>query len=164
MIQGFSHLAIVVPDLEKAREFYEKMFGFKFWKEETWDAPHEEADLAVGLKNSAARGYIMIGVNCYLEFWQFSSPVPKGDPKERGANDYGIRHICFQVDDVMKEFERLEALGGIVMGRPSRKGDEQMAIYCRDPFGNIIELMESGALFPPLIDLDGISAEGTFEG
>ncbi len=158
MIQGLSHVAISVPDLERAREFYTQMFGFKLWTKESWEAPNDVYDHGVGLKNSAARGYIMVGVNCYLELWEYASPRPQGSPLERGANDYGIRHLSFEVDDVLKEFERLEKLGGIVMNRPGRKGNEKTAIYCRDPFGNIIELMEAGgSFFPPLEDLDAIN-------
>lgn len=161
MIQGVSHFAISVPDLEKARDFYRDMFGFEVWQEESWEAPNEEYDHGVGLKNSAARGCIMIGINCYLELWQYESPQPQGNPLERGANDYGIRHIAFQVDDVEKEFARLEKLGGIVMNRPARNGIQQLAIYCRDPFGNIIELMEAGDLFPPLENLPAIRGKGS---
>ena len=29
MILAFAHPALVVPDLERAREFYEAMFGFR---------------------------------------------------------------------------------------------------------------------------------------
>ena len=163
MIQGVSHVAICVPDLEKARDFYRDMFGFEVWQEESWEAPNDEYDHGVGLRNSAARGYIMTGSNCYLELWQYESPQPLGNPLEKGANDYGIRHIAFEVDNVEQEFARLEKLGGIVMNRPVRKGRQSLTIYCRDPFGNIVELMEAGEFFPSLKDLPVKGGEQMFE-
>jgi catechol 2,3-dioxygenase-like lactoylglutathione lyase family enzyme len=39
MIVGLHHPGIVVPNLEKAREFYAKMLGFQLAMEEAWDAP-----------------------------------------------------------------------------------------------------------------------------
>jgi len=36
MILAFAHPGIVVPDLDKAIEFYSKMFGFKVIGHENW--------------------------------------------------------------------------------------------------------------------------------
>lgn len=58
------------------------------------------------------------GSNCYLELWEYRSPPSDVDPRELGANDYGIRHLCFEVDDVVTEWERLRELGGIHMNPP----------------------------------------------
>ena len=37
MILAFAHPCLVVPDLERAREFYERMFGFEVLSEEGWE-------------------------------------------------------------------------------------------------------------------------------
>jgi len=66
------------------------------------------------------------------------------------------------VDDVCAEFERLKELGGKVMNAPSLNV-EQIAIYCRDPFGNIVELMETGKFFPSIDQLPGTKAAGAFD-
>ncbi len=153
MIIGFSHPALVVPDLEKALAFYRDMFGFEVWGEESWEAPSAEADHGLGVKGTSARGYILKSYNCYLELWQYHTPEKQGpDPATLGAHEYGIRHLAFEVDDVCAEFERLVQLGGIAMNAPVRI-EGQNTIYCRDPFGNIIELMEVGELFPPIAQL-----------
>jgi catechol 2,3-dioxygenase-like lactoylglutathione lyase family enzyme len=148
-----SHPGIVVPDLEQAREFYVRMFGFTVHAEESWEPPNEEYDTGTGLTNSAARGYILSGVNCFLELWQYSSPRSAGNPSARGANDYGFRHLAFEVDDVHAEVERWCRLGGQLMNQPAKNPRGRNAIYVRDPFGNIIELMESGDVFPSLESL-----------
>lgn len=139
MILAFSHPGIVVSDLEKAIEFYRDMFGFRVIGQEGWeDSP--ETDKAIGVPNSASRGAMMAGHNCFMELFEYRSPEQTApSPETFLAHETGIRHIAFYVDDVKKEFERLLSLGGsklgeIVEGAP--------AVYARDPFGNIIELAE----------------------
>ena len=55
MILAFAQPGIVVPDLEKAIEFYSKMFGFRVIGNEGWE-DSTAYDQAIGLKGSAARG------------------------------------------------------------------------------------------------------------
>lgn len=142
MILGFSHPCLVVPDLERARDFYHQMFGFEVTSEESWsDEP--EMDSAMGLEGSACRGYMMKGHNCFLELFEFSSPEStEHQSRYTGANEPGIRHLAFFVDDCWFEYKRLQALGGIPMGVPAGDQAHGCAVYCRDPFGNIIELKE----------------------
>jgi catechol 2,3-dioxygenase-like lactoylglutathione lyase family enzyme len=162
MIIGLHHLGIVVPDLDRARTFYEKMLGFELVMEESWQAPDELYDQGTGLKNSAARGYIMKGANCYLELWQYISPISSEDPTEYCANDHGLRHLCFEVDDVTAEWERLKNLGGTPMNPPVFFDDEgNGAVYCRDPFGNLIEFTTAGVGYP---SLHGLAAIGRLPG
>lgn len=142
MILAFAHPCLVVPDLERAREFYEQMFGFEVLSKEGWsDDP--AVDLATGLEKSAARGYMLKGHNCFLELFEFSAPVPTDATTHLpGADEPGIRHLAFYVDDCWEEYGRLQELGGIAMGVPAGDEEHGFAVYCRDPFGNIIELAE----------------------
>lgn len=164
MIQGFHHAGISVPDLEKARTFYEKLLGFKVVGEESWQAPNPVYDQGVGLKNSAARGLLLQGSNAYLELFEYSAPPPVGNPSARGANDYGITHLCFQVDDVQLEYQRLLDLGGISMNAPIEYPEGGGAVYCRDPFGNLIEFTTAGAGYPAVKDLPAVADEVPFAG
>jgi len=158
MATGLSHIAICVPDLERGRAFYSDMFGFELLDTLQWPVGTEMADYTVGLNDSAAKGYVMKGANCYLEIWQYSAPQPQGEPAQRGANDYGIRHLAFEVENVEEAVERLLHHGGSIMNPPKRVPEipsmsEELALYCRDPFGNILELLEVGKYFPRLVDL-----------
>ncbi len=125
MILGFAHPAIVVPDLEKAREFYEKMLGFSVVAEESWEADNEMFNSGVGLLGSGARYYMLKGHNCFLELFEYASPA-KTDPSPEtlGAHELGIRHLAFYVDDVWQELDHLKALGGIHMNEPV--GDDEL--------------------------------------
>jgi catechol 2,3-dioxygenase-like lactoylglutathione lyase family enzyme len=142
VILGFAHPGLVVPDLEKARRFYEEMFGFRYFCDEGWDND-PVADRVVGLDGSACRGVTLAGHNCYLELFEFSAPGQAAAGSDRlGPDSPGIRHLCFFVDDCRAEYERLLELGGEPLGEPTDIGGGIYTVYCRDPFGNIIELAE----------------------
>lgn len=163
MILGFAHPGLVVPDLEKAMRFYEEMFGFRHFCDEGWsDSP--VADRVVGLAGSACRGATLAGHNCYLELFEFSKPDHTGSGAEpAGAHVPGIRHLCFYVDDCRAEYERLLELGGKPLGEPTDIGGVY-TVYCRDPFGNIIELAEPPSADEDLRNLPGVDSLGSYRG
>ena len=73
MILAFAHPCLVVDDVELARSFYEKMFGFRVISNEGW-SDNPLVDGAIGSRNSSSRGYMMAGHNCYLELFEFATP------------------------------------------------------------------------------------------
>ena len=164
MILAFSHPGIVVPDLEAAREFYQAMFGFRLLSDEGWsDSP--ETDRVIGSNNSACRGYMLAGHNCYLELFQYQAPAQTAQPPaELGAHELGIRHLAFYVDDCRAEYRRLLSLGGEVLGEPMGNEAGIYVVYCRDPFGNIIELCEVPCEEENPTRLPGVSCLDRFVG
>lgn len=164
MILGFAHPALVVPDLEKARLFYEKMFGFRVLSNEGW-SKNDEVDRAIGIKGSASKGYMLAGHNCHLELFEFYSPKQTGPaPADLGPHEPGIRHLAFFVEDCHAEYRRLIELGGDVLGEPVNLGIDNYAVYCRDPFGNIIELCSVPSPDQDLRALPGVSRLGDYSG
>jgi catechol 2,3-dioxygenase-like lactoylglutathione lyase family enzyme len=164
MILGFAHPSLVVPNLEDARQFYEKMFGFTVCGTEGW-SDNPDIDEGLGLKNSSSKGYMLRGHNCYPELFQYLTPEATGlEPVNQGPNELGIRHIAFYVDDCHKELKRFVALGGQAIGNPVGSDDSGWAVYCRDPFGNIVELAEVMSQEESPVTLPGVSCLGTFEG
>lgn len=164
MILGFAHPCIVVPDADKAKVFYQQMFGFIVNSEEKW-ADARQVDAAIGVENSTVTGFMMKGHNCFLEIHQYLSPAPSTvDPSSLNANELGIRHISFLVDDCSVEAKRLVALGGTQIGEPVEVADGIYAVYCRDPFGNIIEMCEPVTASENLTSLPGVSCHSNFSG
>ena len=161
MILAFAHPGIVVPDLDKAIEFYSKMFGFKVIGHETWQ-DSDAYDSAIGLKGSAARGVMMAGYNCHIELFEYSAPAQTVAPPETFlAHETGIRHIAFYVDDPQAELDRLIALGGSALGSLPEGGG---AVYARDPCGNMIELCKIPSPEESPENLPGVKKLGNFEG
>ncbi len=141
-IVGFHHPGLVVPDLEQARTFYCEVFEFEVLKYIGWDGTEVEwPDKIIGLPNSVAKGVQLKGKNGFLELFEYQQPPPTDNPAQRQASDFGIRHLAFQVIDIQAIYDRFLAAGGTSHSKPFPVG-QAIALYCRDPFGNIIELLE----------------------
>lgn len=136
-----------MPDLDAAVAFYGALLDMEVIERDTWRAPAPEADSAVGVEGSSADGVMLRGSGSYLEIWTYHAPSQVGDdPAERGAHERGLRHLAIEVDDVRAALDRVVALGGSVMGDPLDIDDDgAAAVYCRDPFGTILELMAVGS-------------------
>ena len=142
MILAFAHPGLVVDDLEKAREFYVAMFGFRVINDEGW-SNNPVVDAAIGSSGSSCRGYMLAGHNCYLELFEFELPSQSAPhPGSLGPHEQGIRHLSFYVDDCRAEYQRCLSLGGLPLGQPAPSQSGVNAVYMRDPCGNIIELCE----------------------
>ena len=148
MIIGFHHPGIVVSNLERAAQFYGEVFGFQPIRRDDWDDTASEiVERVIDVKGSAAKCLLLKGPNCFLELFEYIKPKSHGNPHLRRANDYGLAHLAFQVSDIWAAFEAVKSAGGGIHGDPVKLGDGY-AIYCRDPFGNIIELAQIGAEEP----------------
>lgn len=164
MILAFAHPALVVPDLEQAREFYEKMFGFRVICNEGWE-PGSPSEKSTGARGSSCRGYYLAGHNCFLELFEFSAPEQTAPlPMDLLPHEPGIRHLAFYVDDVRQEYQRLLALGGQMLGELPEGENIHKAVYCRDPFGNIIELCLIPSTEEEPTVLPGVNKLGDFTG
>jgi catechol 2,3-dioxygenase-like lactoylglutathione lyase family enzyme len=142
VILAFAHAGLVVDDLERAREFYEQMFGFHLLSEEGW-RENPLVDGVIGSSGSAARTYMLAGHNCYLELFEYQAPEQSApEPAQLGPHERGIRHLAFYVDDCRAEYQRCLSLGGQPLGEPAPRDSGLDAVYLRDPCGNIIELCE----------------------
>lgn len=145
-IRGIHHVGLVVDDLDAAIAFYGELLAMEVVERDSWRAPAPMEDQAVGLNGSSAEGVMMRGSGSYLELWEYLTPEQVGDdPAARGANERGLRHLAIEVDDVPTALARVIELGGSAMGDPVELDNTgAAAVYCRDPFGTIIEFMAVG--------------------
>jgi catechol 2,3-dioxygenase-like lactoylglutathione lyase family enzyme len=149
MTTKFHHAGIVVPDLEKAHKFYAHLLGveelFRFEWDDTADpAIDSPSKQIINLAGSAAKAAMLKGENYHLELFEYLAPEQKGNPESERPCDRGIAHIAFQFDDIDAACKRLVDAGGTMHHDPVKMG-KSWAIYTRDPFGNIVELMQQDA-------------------
>jgi catechol 2,3-dioxygenase-like lactoylglutathione lyase family enzyme len=142
MIRGVHHTAISTGDLERSLRFYRDLLGFEEIFSSAWEVGAEVADRIVGLKDSSARLVMLKLGNACLELFQYSSPRPKPGEPMRPVCDHGITHICLEVSDIEREYERLKAAGMLFHCPPQEVGGGTWATYGRDPDGNVVELLE----------------------
>lgn len=139
MIIGIHHVAIGVPDMERALEFYRDVLGFEEVERTEFAGANPPVEAAIGLKEPAAKMAMLRGGNAHIELWHYTAPEP-ADLRAQ-PNDYGYPHFALEVKDIDAEHARLSAAGMTFVGPPVEFGDSA-AVYGRDPFGNVIEIYE----------------------
>ena len=145
MTAGFSHLGICVGDLDRSLRFYCQGLGF----EEV--AAHEVGPEFGGLMelDGLQLSSRMIHNNgATLELLGYGSPAVVGEPARRPMNQLGLTHLSFRVDDLEAVAARIEQFGGQVVSTTRTTldlgGTALHFVYCTDPDGVRIELMDLG--------------------
>ena len=120
------HIAITVPDPEKAAEFYIKAFGLKRVGTTDWHGAHG-VYLTDGVMNLALLHY---------RKEEFAG--------SRGSAYVGAHHFGFIVEDLPATREAIEAAGGKHwMGEPVDGGGFYEVKY-HDPDGGAFDITENG--------------------
>ena len=161
---GLHHVGVNVPDLEAGRKFYENVFGFQVIGVDNWDEGNADVNAYVGMDESSADSYMLRGANTYLEIWCYRTPASRFEPGDRCAADHGYTHLCFTVNDFDAVLEKfLKAGGSLIKPLTNARPGGAKIHYCRDPFGNIIELLEMPKRAGTRIEsLPGVAREGDF--
>lgn len=145
MILGINHVALSVPDLDRAIDFYCGLLGFQKSERLCWQAGTPESEAAAritAVDGTAADVVHLRGQNLLLEVFQFRAGGARPQDPQRPVVDHGITHLCFAVTDVDAEYERLSAAGMRFHCEPTVVGPGIRTTYGRDPFGNVIEFEE----------------------
>jgi catechol 2,3-dioxygenase-like lactoylglutathione lyase family enzyme len=121
------HIALVVKDLDKTADFYQKAFGLT--RSEKSEGP------------TAHRIYMSDGeVNIAL--LQYKGETGSG---LKNANDFvGIHHFGFQCDDLEKQQARIEGAGGKFFFDLGDPDDDDFERKFRDPNGIIFDINYKG--------------------
>ena len=138
------HVGIVVRDLELAVRFYQEVLGLEVVNRQ--DEAGSHLDVMLGLTNarvttvkmSAAEGPTLVEL---LEFHSHPDDRPAAHPYSLGPT-----HVAFTVDDLRQRYGRLNEQGVRFMAPPEPSPDgKALVTFCRDPEGNLIELVEAMA-------------------
>ena len=128
-LQRLGHVLISVRDLEKSKDFYTRILGFKVLEQ---DPEHGGLFLSIG------------GLGNTLDLFQCANPdaVVAPDAELAGRNGLGVRHMAFAVeseDDLKDAYFALEAAGVAI----ERAIDHvsQKSIYFHDPDRNLLEIV-----------------------
>ena len=139
MILGVHHPAISVPDMQKALDFYVGVLGFEVVMEV--DLPPGLMEKPFDLDEAGCKVRMVSKGNTCIELFEFGPGAPEGDPK-RPVNQHGITHIALASTDVPADFEKLQA-AGVSFNTPVQGESPNQWCYGRDPFGNVLELLEA---------------------
>ncbi len=141
-----NHLGQVVTDLRRARRFYEEVLDFTFWYELT--PPDEATAPLLGLEPPLGlhAAYLLLD-GLVLELMQLTAPGATAAYRERTMAEPGLTHLSISVTDPQATAAHAAQLGGAV----AEGTDIGVALFIRDPDGQLIELLPEGyaATRPP---------------
>ncbi len=134
MIGRLNHVAIAVPDLERARAFYRDVLGARV--SEIEDQPeHGVRTVFVTLPNTKIELLGVLGEDSPIR--GFLERHPQG----------GIHHICVEVDDIEAARAQLSARGVRLLGggepRIGAHGKPVLFLHPKDVFGTLLELEQA---------------------
>ena len=153
LVLGLHHVGIVTPDIERAKQFYCDVFEFEVYSQSEWKSDNAVFNRIIAMEGSAAKFCMLKGRNTYLELFEYVTPATIQKPAELQPSDMGIRHLMFEVSDVWAVWRKVRDCGGAVMNEPLDVDGGPRVIYCRDPFGNLLELAEPAGRMPRLEDV-----------
>ena len=142
---SFSHFGICVSDLARSLRFYCEGLGFE--EAECHAIGSEFANL-MDLPEVAVTSQFIRRDTTAIELLAFSEPAPFGERERRAVNQLGLTHLSFRVRDVAATALLLVELGGAVVESSRTQIDLGGAalefVYCTDPDGVRVELMDLG--------------------
>jgi lactoylglutathione lyase len=132
----YNHTGQVVTDLERSKEFYQQVFGFKFWYEIS--PPDDLTAKLNGLTPplGVTASYLTLD-GFVLELMHYSAPGVVAPFRSRTMNEPGLTHLSISVADVRATAELATAHGGEII----EESDLGVALFIRDPDGQLLELL-----------------------
>jgi len=121
LIEGISHIAVRVTDMEKSLQFYRDVLGFA----EQFRLAREDGSVWLV--------YLKVGKRQFVELF----PGAEG-PFVR-PNTAALVHICLEVDDIQATYRELTARGLVAHKEPMLGADGSWQFWTNDPDGNPIE-------------------------
>ena len=125
-LKGIHHVAVICSDYQRSRQFYTEILGLKIVAE-NYRAARDSWKLDLALQDGTQ-----------LEL--FSFPAPPARPSYPEA--CGLRHLAFEVDDVERCKQELEAKGIVVEPVRLDEHTRQRFVFFADPDGLPLELYE----------------------
>lgn len=146
LVTGFYHAGITVKNLEKSLEFYCGLLGFEFLSQQDVTDDYVFQIVSVPEARLIKIAFVKIpGGNIVVELLEYV--VAERKSGSSSPCNYGTGHICLYVKDLDLLHEKLLSKGvsfrsdAPVLVTSGRNKDAKI-IYCLDPDGYIVELVE----------------------
>lgn len=140
-IRHIDHIGINVEDLDAAKLFFTDL-GFTVMGEAVMQ--DELLDRVTGLKNARDNLVMLQAPDAQLniELVKFHHPVDEAGVQPSAANTLGLRHLCFEVEDLDGILASLQQKGHKLVGEVQTYEKSWRLCYVYGPEGIIIELAE----------------------
>jgi catechol 2,3-dioxygenase-like lactoylglutathione lyase family enzyme len=142
MVKHFDHVTVVVRDLENAKRFFD-LFGFKEDKSVVISGGKFGAYMAV--HDIEAEHVTLVLADAHprqeVQLLKFRHPDPVVDLHIANLAKLGYNHICFAVEDIKSEVERLTA-NGVKTRNEIMEFNNRKLVYLSGPEGITVELAQ----------------------
>lgn len=142
MFTGYNHTGFTVRDLDKAVAFWTGALGFEAASVSPRHGRWQEG--VTGVRGAELRVAHLYGHGAHVELVEYTAGAAAEHRFSPGTPCAG--HICFEVNDIEKDWARLMAAGAKPQGGVTLVDNGPSAglkaAYLRDPDGIIIELVE----------------------
>jgi len=139
------HVGLTVSQLEESVRFYCNSFGFEQVMQQQIDAAYLGSIVGIPGADVRMAHLRLPGGTLVVELFQYVSgaeSAPRLVP-----NRIGNAHLCFVVDDIRAEYERLLATGVDFVSAPvaidAGRNTGGVSCYLRDPDGITLELFQA---------------------
>lgn len=141
------HVGLTVPDMEAATAFLQAAFDATVVHDiVTEPLAGQEVENALGLPSGAVVRkvrQVRIGDGATLELFEIAADDQRGPVR---LCDLGIQHLAVLVDDIHAAARRVTDAGAVLLADPAplpgpEAGPGRMWVYCRLPWGGLLELV-----------------------
>lgn len=143
MISGMRHAGLVVRNLERSLQFYRDILGLKIRSQMIESGFYIER--LVGIPGAQLE-WIKLETpdGALLELIEYKNRTSTVDfSHEKRSDDLGFSHVAFTVENLESLYETLRDRGYKSIYPPQLSPDGNvMVMYCCDPDGIIVELVE----------------------
>jgi catechol 2,3-dioxygenase-like lactoylglutathione lyase family enzyme len=142
MVKNFDHVTIVVRDLEAAKRFF-GLLGFELDQSVVISGPVFSDYMGIPDIKADHVTLVLTGANPREEVQLLHYQVPDAEPNPNieVLDTIGFNHICFAVEDLESEVERLRA-AGVETRNDVLKFHGRKLVFLRGPEGITVELSE----------------------
>ena len=145
MITAIRHVGIVVRDLNKSLVFYSEVLGLEIYRRYVEEGAF--IDELTGLKDVRLEWVKLIipkgGLIELLQYHSHPDPEASAPPKLCPSNALGCSHVALTVSNLDETYSRIRSHGYFAKSAPIVTSNKAAKIlYCHDPDGTILELIE----------------------
>jgi catechol 2,3-dioxygenase-like lactoylglutathione lyase family enzyme len=144
MISSIRHVGFVVSNLDVSLKFYSDILGLEIYRRFTEEG--EFIDSLTGLKNVKLEWVkLIIPGGGLIELLQYHSHSDSANSNQHGfvSNRIGCSHAALTVKNLSVLYDKLINAGYHCKSLPlAAPGGKAKILYCHDPDGAILELIE----------------------
>jgi len=142
MITHFDHVTLVVRDVEAAKAFF-ALLGFV--EQQSVVIAGEKFSSYMGIPDIEAEHVTLAlagaAPRLEVQFLRYHRPQAIPDPEILKLNKLGFNHICFAVDDIEAEVEKLRS-HGVEMRNAIMEFHDRKLVFIAGPEGVTVELAQ----------------------